>query len=182
MLFFFYYYYSSLCCQKIRYFWFKWTNRPFPLALICPAHAGGKEPNNKNKPNGRQKRGRLQWSEDKNDGTTTAENGPCGARIRTQRAAVRGTSLTKAWLKTPSRVPLSVQMKKQTKKQTKKKKTKIKRSRLPVGKVLAAASQEANSRHLTSFEWCDYVWSGPWQVAAAPLCGCVRATNPRQQD
>lgn len=64
----------------------------------------------------------------------------------------------------------------------KKKKTKIKRSRLPVGKVLAAASQEANSRHLTSFEWCDYVWSGPWQVAAAPLCGCVRATNPRQQD
>lgn len=63
-----------------------------------------------------------------------------------------------------------------------KQKAKIKRSRLPVGKGLAAASQEANSRHLTSFEWCDYVWSGPWQVAPAPLCGCWRATNPRQQD
>lgn len=122
------------------------------------------------------KRGRLQWSEDKNDGTA-AENGPCGAcmHVFAQRAAVRGTSLTKVWLKTPSRVPLSVQMKKQ------KKKTKIKCSRLPVGKVLAAASQEANSQHLTSFEWCDYVWSGPWQVVA-PLCGCLRATNPRQQD
>lgn len=29
-------------------------------------------------------------------------------------------------------------------------------------KVLANASQEANSLHFSSFEWCDYVWRGTW--------------------
>lgn len=54
-------------------------------------------------------------------------------------------------------------------------------SGLPADKVLGAASHLANSRHSTSLEWCDYVWSGAWRVAA-PLRGWSRATNPRPQD
>lgn len=76
----------------------------------------GKNPTTKTNPMAVKERQAASGVKTKNDGTTTAENGPCGARIRTQRAAARGTSLTKAWLKTPSRVPLSVQMKKQTNK------------------------------------------------------------------
>lgn len=98
------------------------------------------------------KRGRLQQSEDTNNGTTE----PCGACACT--AAVRGISLTKVLLKTALRVSFSLQTKIIQKKNE--------RSSLQVDKVLGAASQRANSRHLTLFEWCDYVWSGAWQVAA----------------